>query len=83
MNAVSGERVIAAPAPVRCGRSRLALGSEFRVRVRIVVPHRMAHRTVGLEEDRRLAWAHGFPSRDEAGIERTLERLSGIVAVAG
>ncbi|HEX2048973.1 MAG TPA: SRPBCC family protein [Acidimicrobiales bacterium] len=143
MRAVSGSRVIAAPAhaifgvladpamhpvidgtdsvlaPTTGKNARLALGSEFGMRMRIVVPYRITNRVVEFEEGRRIAWTHiggarwryelepveggtrvtetydwsttgsvydlglrllGFPSRNRAGIERTLDRLAGLVA---
>ena len=145
MRAVSGERVIAAPAqaifdviadpfmhpvidgtesvraPLAGAASRLVLGSEFGMRMRIVVPYRITNRVVEFEEGRRIAWTHiggarwryqlepvdggtrvtetfdwstatvafydlgirllGFPRRNKAGIERTLERLADVVRV--
>ncbi|MDQ4070617.1 MAG: SRPBCC family protein [Actinomycetota bacterium] len=144
--AVSGERVIAAPAErifdvladpsmhpaidgtesVRAhlsgGGSRLTLGSEFRMDMRILAPYRVTNRVVEFQEGRRIAWAHfggarwrydlepvevgtkvtetfdwstatvpfyglvirllGFPRRNKAGIERTLDRLAQVVGVA-
>ena len=101
------------------GHRRLALGSEFRMGMRIVVPYRITNRVVEFEEGRRIAWTHiggarwryelepveagtrvtetydwstatvffydlglrllGFPARNKAGIERTLDRLSDLV----
>lgn len=103
------------------GGARLALGSEFHMRMRILVPYRITNRVVEFEDGRRIAWAHfggarwryelepvedgtmvtetfdwstatvpfydplirllGFPGRNRAGIERTLDRLAGLVAV--
>ena len=37
---------------------RLALGWEFRMRMRIVVPYRITNRVVEFEEGRRIAWTH-------------------------
>ncbi|HEV3498024.1 MAG TPA: SRPBCC family protein [Actinomycetes bacterium] len=107
-------------APTEGGRPRLALGSEFGMRMRIVVPYRITNRVVEFEEGRRIAWTHiggarwryelqpveggtrvtetydwsttgslydlglrllGFPRRNTAGIERTLDRLADLVAV--
>ena len=102
------------------GGARLALGSEFGMRMRIVVPYRITNRVVEFEEGRRIAWTHfggarwryelepadggtrvtetfdwstgtpvifdmvmrvtTFPRRNQAGIERTLERLAELVA---
>jgi uncharacterized protein YndB with AHSA1/START domain len=101
-------------------RQRLALGSEFRMRMRIVVPYPITNRVVEFEEGRRIAWTHiggarwryelepvegatrvtetydwsttgplydpgirvlGFPRRNQAGIERTLDRLAELVTV--
>ncbi len=98
---------------------RLALGSEFGMQMRIVVPYRITNRVVEFEEGRRIAWTHiggarwryelepadgstrvtetydwstatvffydpgirllGFPRRNKAGIERTLDRLAELV----
>ena len=106
-------------APTTGGRSRLALGSEFGMRMRIVVPYRITNRVVEFDEGRRIAWTHvggarwryelepveggtkvtetydwstatvrfydlgirllGFPRRNQAGIERTLDRLAELV----
>ncbi len=146
MRAVSGERVLAAPAqaifavvadpsmhpvidgtesvraPLAGAASPLGLGSEFGMRMRIIVPYRITNRVVEFEEGRRIAWTHiggarwryelepvdggtrvtetfdwstatvpfydvgirllGFPRRNKAGIERTLERLADVVGVA-
>ena len=83
MRAVTGSRVIAAPAqaifdvladpgmhPVIDGtdsvraptgggpQPRLALGSEFGMHMRILVPYRITNRVVEFEEGRRIAWTH-------------------------
>ncbi len=98
---------------------RLALGSEFGMRMRILVPYRITNRVVEFEEGRRIAWTHiggarwryqlepviggtkvtetydwstatvslydvgirllGFPRRNQAAIERTLDRLADVV----
>ena len=103
------------------GRPRLAPGSEFRMRMRILVPYRITNRVVEFEEGRRIAWTHiggarwryelepveggtrvtetydwstataffydpgirllGFPGRNKAGIERTLDRLAELVTI--
>ena len=105
--------------PTTGGQPRLALGSEFGMRMRIVVPYRITNRVVECEEGRRIAWTHfggarwryelepveggtrvtetydwstatvsyydvgirllGFPRRNRVGIERTLDRLAGLV----
>ena len=107
-------------APMSGGR--LGLGSEFGMRMRILLPYRITNRVVEFEEGRRIAWAHiggarwryeldpveggtrvretfdwstatvpgydlgirlvGFPRRNRAGIERTLERLAEVVVPA-
>ncbi|MDQ3898130.1 MAG: SRPBCC family protein, partial [Actinomycetota bacterium] len=40
------------------GHQRLAMGSEFRMSMRIVVPYRISNRVVEFEEGRRIAWTH-------------------------
>ena len=40
------------------GRPRLRLGTEFGMRMRIVVPYRITNRVVEFEEGRRIAWTH-------------------------
>jgi hypothetical protein len=100
---------------------RLALGSTFAMRMRIVVPYRITNRVVEFEDGRRIGWTHiggarwryelepveggtrvtetfdwstasfppyrlgvrlaGFPARNRRGMERTLDRLAGLVAV--
>jgi uncharacterized protein YndB with AHSA1/START domain len=102
---------------------RLALGSEFGMRMRLVVPYRLTNRVVEFEEGRLIAWCHvggarwryrlepvdggtrvtetfdlstttvpllapalrllGFPRRNRAGMERTLERLDRLLAAGG
>ncbi len=106
-------------APTTGVQSRLALGSEFGMRMRIVVPYRITNRVVEFEDGRRIAWTHiggacwryqlepveggtrvtetydwstatvffydagirllGFPRRNQAAIERTLDRLADLV----
>ena len=45
-------------APTEGGSSRLGLGSEFGMQMRIVVPYRITNRVVEFEEGRRIAWTH-------------------------
>ncbi len=45
-------------APTGGAEQRLALGSEFGMRMRIVVPYRITNRVVEFEEGRRIAWRH-------------------------
>ncbi len=44
--------------PASGGQARLAPGSEFSMRMRIVVPYRITNRVVEFEEGRRIAWTH-------------------------
>jgi hypothetical protein len=44
--------------PTSGGGSRLALGSEFGMRMRILVPYRIRNRVVEFEDGRRIAWTH-------------------------
>jgi uncharacterized protein YndB with AHSA1/START domain len=40
------------------GRTRLGPGSEFGMRMHLVVPYRLTNRVVEFEDGRRIAWAH-------------------------
>lgn len=55
---IDGSETLRSPTSGAGAGARLALGSTFGMRMRILVPYRITNRVVEFEEGRRIAWSH-------------------------